>query len=127
MTTSPRCFGAGGDPGGSVFLKAGATALDPAALRTIVPVGDVPYYRFAPDKGNQGQGGADASIISNLASGRECRDNTPVLIRRQHTHPNPLRARDDGKLTVLVGTDSGFEALTVLVYDEIKVHLEPVP
>ena len=35
------------------------------------------------------------------------------------------KADDDGTLWLILGTDSGFEGLTTLYYDEITVVLEP--
>jgi hypothetical protein len=120
-TAASGCVGAGGAPGESVILKLGGSPLAPAALQTVKDG----FYRFAPDKGDQISGGSEASVISNIASGRPCPDATPVLIRKEHAHPQPIVADAEGKISIFFGTDSGFEGKTTLVYDAVAVRLTP--
>lgn len=114
--------GAGGSPGGSVYLKAGATAEEP------LPVAEdnsrVPFLRMNIDKGNQSQEGADMFNIGTV--GIENEEYRYELIQRENSdRPFSATTDADGNLWLVVGTDSGFEGLTVLYYNSIKVRLEP--
>jgi hypothetical protein len=110
--------GIGGAPGESVFLKAGASTIEPRP----VPVND--FYVMNVDKGNQGQGGPAASIVGNIANGRSA-DEPPryVLLRKEHEHPYNIRTDERGELWLLIGTDSGFEGPTRLYYREFLVEI----
>jgi hypothetical protein len=113
--------GIGGSPGSSVFLKAGAVTKEP------LPVAEgnsrVTFLRMNIDKGNQSQEGADMFNIGTVGiDGEEYRYE---LIQRENSD-RPFSATTDanGSLWLIVGTDSGFEGLTVLYYNSIKVRLE---
>jgi len=58
-----NCVGIGGAPGESVYLKAGVSLVEP------VPMLEGNDVRLNVDKGNQAGGGADASVIGNIANG----------------------------------------------------------
>ena len=62
----PGCFGVGGAPGESVWIKAGATAIEPLAIR------DSSYLRMNIDIGNQSGGGAHAVVLGDIANSRSC-------------------------------------------------------
>lgn len=119
------CVGIGGAPGESVFLKAGASPIEPLAV-----LQSNGYLRMNVDKGNQSQSGAAASVAGNTANGIPCERAFPSLpfasIQRSHQHPNSVTANANGELWLLVGTDSGFEGLTTLYYQSIRVKLIPV-
>jgi len=119
------CGGIGGPPGESVFLKAGASSIEPLAV--LQPNG---YLRMNVDKGNQAQSGTAASVAGNIANGIPCEQAFPylpfVLIQRSHQHTTNVMANSNGELWLLVGTDSGFEGLTRLYYQSIRVRLVPV-
>lgn len=120
-----RCGGIGGPPGESVFLKAGASSIEPLAV--LQPNG---YLRMNVDKGNQIQSGTAASVAGNIANGIPCEQALPyypfALIQRPHQHTSNVTANANGELWLLVGTDSGFEGLTRLYYQSIRVKLIPV-
>jgi hypothetical protein len=84
------------------------------------------------DKGNQATGGRDASAAGDIANGIECEealahDPMPFAeIVREHTHDESVTADDDGTLWLVVGTDSGFEGTSTLVWQRIEIELEPV-
>ncbi len=107
-------IGIGGSPGGSVYLKAGASAKEPAK------VAKDGFYEFSLDKGNQAEGGKDLILIGNASNGTN--DSTGYKIVKHNTAAKPLSVKpnEKGELWVCVGTDSGFEGLTVLYYDRIK-------
>lgn len=111
------CIGVGGAPGEGVYSKAGASGTEPIA----VPGEE--FLALSIDKGNQGAGGADVSLIGNIANGIPCAPDVPyVSLQRSHTHPFPVTASDAGELWLLVGTDSGFEATTALYYETVEVR-----
>ncbi len=118
-------FGIGGAPGESVFVKAGASTVEPTAAE-----GDNRHLRMNIDKGNQSQGGADMVVIGNVAhsevTGREHR------LKTLDNEGQPLSVESDGsgRVWLIVGTDSGFEGLTAIYYARIAYTLtgpEPAP
>ena len=115
------CGGVGGAPGESVYLKAGATPEEPR----VQLVAD--HYRMTVDIGSQSQGGKAASVAGNIAHDKPC-VNLPSYapIFRSHRHTERVRANPDATLWLLVGTDSGFEGITTLYYQQIGVTLTPV-
>jgi hypothetical protein len=117
-----NCAGIGGAPGESVALKAGASSIEP------LPVLRNNFYFMNIDKGNQGSGGINASVVGNIANGQPCdpRQNPYISVQRTHQHTAEITADPNGDLWLLVGTDSGFEGLTTLYYQRIEVRLVPV-
>lgn len=119
------CAGIGGAPGESVALKVGASSVEPLAV-----LQSNGYLRMNVDKGNQSLGGTAASVAGNIANGIPCDQAAPVypfaLIQRSHQHITNVTATANGDLWLLVGTDSGFEGLTRLYYQNIRVKLIPV-
>jgi hypothetical protein len=119
--------GIGGAPGESVFLKAGASTVEPEVY--LDP--DTGYYLMNVDKGSgNGDSGEAASVIGNIANGLSAdeidMENPPyVSLKRQHEHEYAVTASPDGELWLLVGTDSGFEGLTGIYYQSIAVTLSP--
>ena len=64
--TPAGCVGVGGAPGESVWIKAGATAVEP------LPVRDGSYLRMNIDIGSQSAGGAQAVVLGDIANARGC-------------------------------------------------------
>ena len=122
------CVGVGGAPGESVYLKAGATNVEPE----VVLDDEQNYIALNVDKGDQSQGGPAASVVGNIANGIPCevipgRSDPPYrLLARFHTHDSLVTASDHGELWLLVGTDSAYESLTGLYYRAIQVRLTPL-
>lgn len=109
--------GIGGSPGASVYLKAGASAIEP---KTIVEDSDI---RMNIDKGNQSQSGEDMLVLGSIGIPGE--EFSYQLIQRDNMQ-NPLQVQSDaaGDLWVIIGTDSGFEGTTTIFYNSITVNLE---
>ena len=111
-------IGIGGSPGESVFVKGGASTIEPATM-----VGDNQHLRMNIDKGNQSRGGEDMVVIGNVAHpevlDREYRiktlDNTDM--------PLSVIADNQGRVWLIVGTDSGFEGLSALYYARVSYKL----
>lgn len=120
--------GIGGSPGESVFLKAGASMVEPEVYLDSA----TSYYFMNVDKGlGNGDSGEAASVTGNIANGLSAdeidMENPPyVSLKRQHEHEYTVTASPDGELWLLIGTDSGFEGLTGIYYQRIAVTLRPV-
>jgi hypothetical protein len=64
-----------------------------------------------------------------MANGIESNGDEPVpyvSLTVEHTHTFTAQADAEGNLWLLVGTDSGFEGLTALYFQQIDVRLTPV-
>lgn len=115
------CIGAGGAPGEGVYLKAGASAIEPVSF-----LGAGQHLELNIDKGYQSLGGADAGVAGDIANGEPCEATGKryVRIRRVYDHDRPVSTDDRGQLWLIVGTDSAFEGLTALYYESITVRLK---
>lgn len=116
--------GIGGSPGESVYLKAGASTVEPEVYLDSADN----HYRMNVDKGSGNSGnGTTASVIGHIGNGLSAEDNPRYMsLKQQHEHQYTVNASQDGELWLLVGTDSGFEGLTVIYYQSIAVTLIPV-
>ncbi len=118
---SAGLVGIGGSPGESVFVKAGASDVEPATMED-----NTGYLRMNIDKGNQSREGDAMFVLGNVAhpdvTGREYR------IKTLNNLGQPLTVETDaeGRVWLIVGTDSGFEGLTTLYYDRISYRLRLV-
>ena len=114
-------IGIGGSPGESVFVKAGASDVEPTTV-----VDSIGHLRMNIDKGNQSQGGEAMVVMGNVAhpdvTGPEFR------IKKLDNDERPLTVETDGegRVWLIVGTDSGFEGLTTLYYARIAYRLRLV-
>ncbi|GHB54762.1 hypothetical protein [Persicitalea jodogahamensis] len=108
--------GIGGSPAESVYLKAGASPNEPV---TKLVDG---FYEVTIDKGQQATGGTEMSVLGNVSNGL---DSTAYkVVQRSNTEaPVAVKPNANGEIWLCVGTDSGFEGLTVLYYDRIKVMI----
>ncbi len=114
-----NCGGIGGQPGESVYLKAGATPTRPRAR-----VDDQGIMRLNVDHGQQAQSGKAASVVGHIGNGQDCPENpTYVSLRRRHIHTALVKTDSQGRLHLIVGTDSGYEGTTSLYYQRIGVKL----
>jgi hypothetical protein len=125
---SSGALGIGGSPGESVYLKAGASMVEPEVYLD----SETGYYLMNVDKGSGNSGnGTAASVTGDIANGLSAdeidMENPPyVSLVRQHEHQHTVTASPDGELWLLVGTDSGFEGLTGIYYQGIAVTLTPM-
>lgn len=110
-------IGIGGAPGESVYVKAGATAVEPQ------PVRKDGWYRMNIDKGNQSSSGNDAAVIGNIAKTKSGGDAYEIKTLTNTDQPLQVTSDKNGELWLIVGTDSGFEGLTQLYYSSINVEL----
>src|SRR5690606_5061376 len=117
--------GAGGSPADSVFVKVGGIAREPTTR--LDRFGKI---ELELDKGVQAHGGRDMSVAGDLDNGLSpggiAESFRYRVVRRRHTHPQAVRADGQGRMWLLVGTDSGFEGVTTLYYVKVGVRLTPI-
>lgn len=119
VTQYPDAAEVVGSPGSTVYLKAGASANEP-----IVKVENT-IYKINIDKGTEATGGTQMVTLGNVANGA----NTFVyrmISRSGSDNPLIVRTNDQGQLWLCVGTDTKYEGLTILYYDQIKATLNLV-
>jgi hypothetical protein len=112
-----HAIGIGGAPGESVFLKAGASLVEPKKVNT------EGFYLMNIDKSNQASPGLDMDTLGHVGVS----DTTSVfsLINRSNAaHPFKISTNDDGTVWVCIGTDSGFEGTTTLYYNKITLTFD---
>jgi len=112
--------GIGGAPGESVFLKAGATPIEP------LKVLEDGMYRMNIDKGNQGEAGDDMIILGHI--GVAATTQQFQVITRNNSSANSFLAatNEAGELWLIIGTDSGFEGRTTIYYTQVDVLLNQI-
>lgn len=111
--------GIGGSPGESVYFKAGASTKEP------VKKNESGFYRLNIDIGSQGAEGANGVVIGDLANPSVDPDNPVYMPKEMNTSRSIKTTADEqGKLWVLVGSDSGFEGLSAYYIANIKIDIE---
>ncbi|TPX69594.1 hypothetical protein SpCBS45565_g02313 [Spizellomyces sp. 'palustris'] len=129
--TSPfgdDCFGVGGSPGGSNYVKIGGATAKPVVVQTRTASGD--FWTFAApfDHGHQADDGKDMSTVSNISvPGQACEGTSfgPVPTIRDLRN-KPVKTDAKGSLWAVVGIDSGFEGVTGVYWQQIGIELIPV-
>jgi len=107
--------GVGGSPGEGVVMKVGATIIEPLKI-----IDASENYRMNIDKGGQMDTGVDMDTIGHIG----VTDTTTVftLIKRSNTaRLFTIKTNSKGEVWVCIGTESAFEAVTTLYYNEIKL------
>ena len=122
-SNAPRGYlGAGGAPGESVFLKAGASGMEPKKVI------ESNQYTFNLDKGNQSSAGLMATVLGTIATIESSSDY--ALITRSNASSNAApfiaRSNSNGEMWLFVGTDSGFEGITTVYYTRVNVVFSAV-
>lgn len=110
--------GIGGAPGESVGIGAGITLVEPVA-----ELKENGYLRMNIGKIQQCcTDGKDMKVMGNIANGAD------QYVYKSITRSGKMTFKSDksGKAWIIVGTDSGYEGLTTLYYQSIKVNLKPV-
>ena len=114
------CMGVGGAPGESVWVIAAASATEPKPVTTN---GDV---RLNIDHGNQAASGAASMMLGNIANGLPC-EGTPKYASKLVRNNTGFKVKTDaeGKVWVLLGIDSGFEATTGIYLQNVTMTFVP--
>ena len=110
--------GVGGSPAHSVYVGVGLVSVKP---EKVLDAADN-HYRMNISKIQQASDGADMVVIGDVSNGKETAEYTLVKRTGEFTG----KTDENGNLWVIVGTDSGFEAVTTLYYTGIKVNFEEV-
>jgi len=107
--------GIGGAPGESVFVKAGASLVEP---KKELQGG---MYRMNINKGNQAEEGTDMINIGHV--GVAANTTAFTVVTRNNNSGNGFQITTDnaGEIWLVVGTDSGFEGPTTLYYTQVDV------
>lgn len=110
--------GIGGAPGESVWVKAGATTAEPT---TRVDAG---FVLLDADKGNQSIGGANATVIGDVAVATTLDAPRFKLKRLPWGRRPPLGVTADatGRAWLFAGADSGFEGTTTTYLVRLKAR-----
>ena len=116
---SSGLIGIGGSPGESVFVKAGASTVEPSAEED-----GNGYLRMNIDKGNQARGGESMAVLGNVANPDVVNREYRVKTLDNADIPLSVTTDDEGRAWLIVGTDSGFEGLTRLYYARIIYSLD---
>ena len=108
-------FGIGGSPGESVYVKAGASAIEPSQEQD-----SSGWLRSNIDKGNQANGGTEMVVVGNVSHPDVVSDEYRIKTLTNAGHPLLVTTDANGGVWLVVGTDSGFEGLTTLYYSRIR-------
>ena len=119
--TPAGCVGVGGAPGESVWIKAGATAVEPLAVHS------GSYLRMNIDIGNQSRGGLHAVVLGNVANSRRCEQSRQWERKSFQARPlpEPVEVPASGRAWLLFGADSGFESQTEIYFTRASVTFTP--
>jgi uncharacterized lipoprotein YbaY len=114
--------GIGGSPGESVYVKAGASANEPSQAQD-----SLGWLRSNIDKGNQSNGGSEMVVIGNVSHPDVVGDEYRIKTLINNVAALQVSSDADGRIWLVVGTDSGFEGLTALYYSRISYTFAPAP
>lgn len=122
VTQTPTgCVGVGGSPGESVWMVASA------AGKPIAPVLINGETRLDLDRGNQSQGGPQGVVLGTIAAtSTNCSGEVPAE-SKSFLAGRFLTAQADaqGRIWVMVGMDSGFEARSRIWIRSVRLRLRP--
>jgi hypothetical protein len=111
-------MGIGGSPDESVYVKAGASADEP-----LVSEDDGGWLRISVDKGNQAREGEETANLGDVGHPEVQSNEYRIKILSNENNLLEITTDADGRLWLIVGTDSGFEGLTCVYYSEIRYVL----
>lgn len=107
---------------GAVYLKAGAVDMEPIS---VVRAG---YHVMNIDKGNGDSAGGDVTSLGKLSTTESSAGY--VLLTRNNAIANSryvARSNSEGKLWLIIGTDSSLAGTTTLFYSRINVVFSTIP
>ena len=105
-------IGVGGSPGDSVYVKCGVAPVKP---ETVLDASG--NYRLNIDKSNQSQSGKDMRVVGTLT--KELGMLPGEYEFNEYTATFDVTADAEGRVYLIFGTDSGFEATSVWYLDDI--------
>jgi hypothetical protein len=114
------CMGVGGSPGESVWVVGAASAVEP---KSVLKDG---RNTLNIDRGNQAGGGKEGQVLGTIGNTASCGttrfESKTVKSAEQFT----VKTDANGKLWLLVGIDSGFEATSSIYLQSIVLDAERV-
>lgn len=115
------CFGIGGSPGESVWVKAGAAGVEP------VPALVGTHLRMNVDIGRQSNEGENAVVLGTVANTRTCEEppGWELKLFPVRSLNAPVVASPGGRIWLLFGVDSGFEGRTEIYFTRARVTFTP--
>ena len=111
----PGLVGIGGAPGESVYVKGGASPVEPATFED-----DIGHLRLNIDKGNQATGGEAVVLLGDITHPDATDGSYQIKTLTNADAPLTVRTDGEGRVWLVVGTDSGFEGKTTLYYSRIS-------
>jgi hypothetical protein len=115
-------MGIGGSPGESVFVKAGATTIEPEVITD-----SDGWLRMNIDKGNQASEGEDMINLGTLANPNIDPDTFAseeyaLMSLSSERRDFEVTSDSEGRAWLIAGTDSGFEGPTGVYYSRITIQ-----
>ncbi len=110
--------GIGGAPGEGVFVKAGASVVEPLVVED-----DDAHLRMNIEKGNQATDGEAMINIGDVAHPDVTGEEYRIKTLDNQERPLQVISDSEGRIWLIVGTDSGFEGLTAIYYARIAYTL----
>ncbi|WP_448549603.1 hypothetical protein [Thalassotalea fusca] len=118
-TAAPsNCFGIGGAPGESVYVKLGVSEHEPRNID------DNGMYRLNIDLGQQSTSGSEGETVGDLANGRECGTVEQFVMKTlSTTRVFDIQTNEHGMFWIIAATDSGFEGLSEIYFNKLTLTL----
>jgi len=118
-TSAPsNCFGIGGAPGESVYVKLGASTEEPKNTD------DNGMYRLNIDIGQQSTSGSHGETVGDIANGRDCEQTEQFIMKTLSTSRTfDVITDDKGRFWLIAATDSGFEGLSEIYFSKLTLNI----
>lgn len=112
-----NCFGIGGSPGFSVYVKAAVSDQEPSRS-----VDNLNHYRINLDIGNQSNSGTEGQSIGNVENSLDC-GQPQAWEKKVLTTQTAIDVTSDnnGQVWILAGFDSGFEGKTTIYLSNLSI------
>jgi hypothetical protein len=115
------CFGAGGARGDAIYMVASASGEEPKTVKQADG-----HYRLNLDRGNNAEEGPQGKVLGTIGiDGLSCDGGAWGQATRSSTATIPVTADKDGKLWIVLGADSGFEATNAWFLLGATVNVKP--
>lgn len=116
------CYGVGGSPGDAVHMLAVASPIEP-----LTELQGAEDYRLNIERGNQAANGQFGRVLGTLGNGTtDCHVRTYVSKAVKSAEAMEVQSDAQGKLWVLFGMDSGFEASGHAILQSASVSATPL-
>ncbi|WP_154370028.1 hypothetical protein [Duganella alba] len=118
---SADCAGVGGSRGNDIFMVAAAAGDEPKTVKQADG-----RYRLNLDRGNNAEPGTQGKVLGRLGiEGLGCNGGEWAQATRASTEAIPVTADKDGKLWIVLGADSGYEATNAWFLLGATVQVKP--